>query len=398
MLSLFLAAITVSTQFEAGSLGKVERVSPTHLRCHVEGESDQDKRNRQANWYYFQLDGLPRSEIVLDLVDLVGEYNYRYGSHSVTKGTRPVYSYDRRAWTHFSEPEVEWDEKEVRLRLRFVPQQDRMWIAHVPPYTNQDLQRLLSEMAGKPYLEKRAIGRSVHGREILLLTVTNPKTAEAGKKVVWLMFRQHAWEAPTSHVCEGLLRFLLSDAPPAARIRDQVVFKIIPIADPDGVARGGVRFNANGYDLNRNWDAVDPARMPEIAAQRNAVLAWVDGGRRIDLFLAFHNTESAEYLEGSLPPAAGPLAERLFQLLSEKTTFNPTSPLRRARASTSPGKPGRMTVNQGLYHDRKIPAFLMEQMVEHNSKLGRLPAVQDRLEFGAALAQALCAAVAGDNP
>ncbi len=389
MLSLFLAAIAVSTQFEAGSLGKVEHLSPVHLRCSVEGESDQDKRNRQANWYYFQLDGLPQSEIVVDLVNLAGEYNYRPGSHSVTKGSRPVYSYDRQRWEHFTDANVEWDEKEVRLRLKLVPERGRMWIAHVPPYTNQRLRRLLAEMNGKPYLEKQVIGRTVQRRDILLLTVTNPAIPPAGKKVVWLMFRQHAWEAPTSHVCEGLLRFLLSDDPAAAKIRDQVIFKIIPVADPDGVARGGVRFNAHGYDLNRNWDAVDPRRMPEIAAQRSAILGWVDKGGRIDLFIAFHNTESAEYLEGSLPPEAVPTAERLFRLLTLKTSFNPTSPLRRSGVSTTPGKPGRMTVNQGLYRDRGIPALLMEQMVEYNSKLGRLPRVEDRLEFGAGLAQAV---------
>ena len=61
-----------------------------------------------------------------------------------------------------------------------------------------------------------------------------------------------------------------------------------------------MRFNANGYDLNRNWDTVDPRRMPEIAAQRKAILDWVDSGRRIDFFLTLHNTESEDYVAGPL--------------------------------------------------------------------------------------------------
>jgi hypothetical protein len=69
-----------------------------------------------------------------------------------------------------------------------------------------------------------------------------------------------------------------------------------------------VRFNANGYDLNRNWDAVDPRRMPEIAAQRKAILDWVDSGRRIDFFLTLHNTESEDYIAGPLS-AGGPRFE-----------------------------------------------------------------------------------------
>jgi hypothetical protein len=77
-------------------------------------------------------------------------------------------------------------------------------------------------------------------------------------------------------------------------------------------------------------------------------------------------------------------------LLIERTTFNPTTPLRDNGAQ--PAK-GRMTVAQGLYADRKIPSMLMEQMVEFNSKLGHCPTVQDRKAFGSGLVQTLWEAV-----
>jgi hypothetical protein len=50
---------------------------------------------------------------------------------------------------------------------------------------------------------------------------------------------------------------------------------------------------------------------------------------------------------------------------------------------------GRMTVIQGLSHDFKIPAFLMEQRVAFNPKLGRLPRLEARLEFGRELVSAI---------
>ena len=267
-----------------------------------------------------------------------------------------------------------------------------MWIAHVPPYTTADLAHLLRTFRGSPYLQEAVIGKAVGGRNMLLLTITSPATPETNKKVVWLMARQHAWEAGTSWVAEGAIRFLLSSHPSAARIRDEIIFKIFPMADPDGVARGGVRFNAHGYDLNRNWDAVNPGLMPEIAAQRQAVLDWADAGRRIDLFLTLHNTEGEEYLEA--PLAAGgaqvrELAERFSRLLVETTTFNPTLPTSDSSPKPAQQKPGRMTADQGLFHERGIPAFLIEQMVDFNSRLGHLPTVEDRLEFGAGLARAM---------
>jgi hypothetical protein len=226
---------------------------------------------------------------------------------------------------------------------------------------------------------------------LLLLTITDERVPPIEKQVIWLMFRQHSWEAGSSWAGEGAIRFLLSSAPTAIIMRQTAIFKIFPLCDPDGVARGGVRFNANGFDLNRNWDAVSETTMPEIAAQRKAILAWVDSGQRVDLFLSLHNTETSEYLEG--PPDTKSqyrtLTQRLFKLLSAHQTFAPTRPPQFVEASTTLGKPGRMNVIQGLYHDRQLPAFLIEQMITKHPKLGHQPTPQDRQQFGADLVQAM---------
>jgi len=66
MFGLLAAAITVTTSFEGGNIGRVEHVASKHLRCAVEGQSDQNHRNRQANWYYFRLDNVPGQEIRMD--------------------------------------------------------------------------------------------------------------------------------------------------------------------------------------------------------------------------------------------------------------------------------------------------------------------------------------------
>src|ERR1041385_2973496 len=138
------AQIAVLTNFEGGNVGKVVTISPVHLRCAVQGQADLDHRNRQADWYYFELTRLPRTAVTIDLVDLAGEYDYRSPAYSVTKGTRPVYSYDRVAWQHFRDDQVSWDNAEPHLSVKFTPERDHVWIAHVPPYTNKDLAALLA--------------------------------------------------------------------------------------------------------------------------------------------------------------------------------------------------------------------------------------------------------------
>lgn len=230
---LLIAALTIGTAFEGGSTGPVAQISETHVRVGVKGEKDQNGRNRQGTWYYFRVDGAGRNPIMIDMVDLPGEYNFKPNRGAITGATPPWISYDRKTWT--SVTDVEYEPSEPRLRLRITPKSGTFWIAHTPPYTNEQLQALRRAIRNE-----KIIGKSAGGRDLYLWTIGN------GPKTVWLMFRQHSWESGTSWVGEGAVRALLRDA-------RGITWKIIPFCDPDGVARGGVRFNVHGYDLNRNW-------------------------------------------------------------------------------------------------------------------------------------------------
>jgi murein tripeptide amidase MpaA len=394
MLALLFFAVSVHADFESGSVGAVEQVAENHVRCAVRGEADQDGRNHQPSWFYFRLDGVAGRDMIVDIGNFHGEYNYRPHKGEGMRHTRPVISENDREWRHAES--VEWLPEQSTIRLRFRARGDRVWIARQPPYTLARLDALLSELRNRPGFDSRTIGKSVEDRPILLLTVTDPKTPDPGKKVIWLMARQHSWESGTSWVAEGLLRFLLSDDPRAAQLRERYIVKLIPVCDPDGVVRGGVRFNKHGFDLNRNWDTVDPVKMPEIASQRKAILDWIDSGRPVHFFLTLHNTESSDYISGPLTaggPAIHALGHRLQKLLDETTPFHDPKGPRDMGTSTTPGMKGRMSVNQGLWADRKIPAFLMEQMVDRSPKLGREPTVADRIEFGASLIRAIAAAL-----
>ena len=72
--------VTITKDFEGGSLGQVERLGESTFRCHVEGQSDERGRNRQASWYYFRMDGVKGREVTLTLTDFVGEYNDKPGA------------------------------------------------------------------------------------------------------------------------------------------------------------------------------------------------------------------------------------------------------------------------------------------------------------------------------
>ena len=366
-------AAGIQWNFEGGSLERVERAAPDHFRVFVKGQTDQDHRNRQASWYYFRVDGATQGALLtIDVLGLPGEYNYQPNRGAITQDTPPLISYDGIHWQHIRDDE--YDSAIPRLQLHIYPQHSRFWVAHTPPYTLAHLEQLRKAVLRHPGAGEQAIGKSVEGRDLLLWTIGK---ADA-KTTVWLMFRQHAWESGSSWAGDGAVRALLADPTLLAGVR----WKIFPMADPDGVAHGGVRFNRNGYDLNRNWDVSDARLMPEIFAQRKAIADWRSAGNSIDLFFTLHNTETAEYLEGP----AGPLAERFFATLKRQTTFDPTRPL----SVVAPNRErGRANVVQALGPGDGIPAFLMEQRIAQNNRLEHRPGIDDRTAFGGQLVRAI---------
>ena len=388
---LLLLAAAIASDFPGGVTGPVDWPTSQHVRVGVQGQSDQDDRNRQASWYYFRIDdATPDKEIAVTLTDLLGEYNYRAGTHAVTEKTRPVISYDNKTWTHVDQ--VQWDEEATELTFRFAPKQSPVWIAHTPPYTNEHLATLAQDFQDHPHFDRASAGNTVQGREIPLWTIADPAGPQ-DRPVVWLMFRQHAWESGTSWAADGALRFLLGNSAEAKDLRRNVTWKLFPLADPDGAYHGGVRFNRNGYDLNRNWDALDPATMPENYAQHQAVKLWLASGKPINIFLTVHNTESSEYLEG--PAEHRALVNRFRDNLTRLSSFDETrAEPQDARPSTTPGMKGRMSVNQGLHADFRIPSMLMETRVQAHPGLGgRSRNIPDWLTYGEGLVRAAAATV-----
>lgn len=380
--------ISIHTNFEGGNLGEVRQIAANHWECAVAGESDSEDRNRQASWYYFRIDGAQGEKLTIDLTKLLGEYNYKPGAHAITAETRPVVSYDQKEWRHLKDNEVEWNEEKVELTLKIKPEENKMWVAHQPPYTTARLNQLLNSFQGDPFVQLSQIGESAEGKALHLLTLTNPDAPSENKKVIWLMARQHSWESGTSWVMEGALKYLL-DSEEGKELLNQYIFKVMPMADPDGVARGGVRFNTFGHDLNRNWDLVIPEEMPEIYAQKTAIVNWLLQGKKIDIFLTLHNTEAADYIQG--PDLA--VGQRLFDYMSEHSSFKDEQGLREMPATTTEGQRGRMTVNQALWAEQKVPAYLMELKVEEVEKLKDRRTVDDWLALGPEIVKGLAAAV-----
>ena len=96
------------------------------------------------------------------------------------------------------------------------------------------------------------LGESIAGNRVDMVTITG-KGSSKSKKVVWIIARQHPGEVTGSFVAEGVIKSLLGESDIANYLRENCVFKIIPMVNPDGVLHGNSRCELVGTDPNRKW-------------------------------------------------------------------------------------------------------------------------------------------------
>ena len=107
-----------------------------------------------------------------------------------------------------------------------------------------------------------------------MLTITDFSQANKSKKTVIMCGRMHPGETHASWLMHGFIRFLLSSNHKAQEFRRRVVFKIVPILNPDGVIAGNYRTTFAGSDMNRTFgENVMPERLSPEATQMRKLIA-----------------------------------------------------------------------------------------------------------------------------
>jgi len=143
---------------------------------------------------------------------------------------------------------------------------DTIYFAYSYPYTYTDLKTFLTDLSlNKKYrniLQKNVLCRTISGYECEILTITSPNfptktnTIIPNKKLkkgVIFTARVHPGETVSSWMLQGVIEFLLSDDLIAQKLRENYVFKIIPMLNIDGVIQGNYRCSLIGCDLNRRY-------------------------------------------------------------------------------------------------------------------------------------------------
>jgi predicted deacylase len=179
-----------------------------------------------------------------------------------------------------------------------------------------------------------------------------------------------------------MIRALLSDSPESRRALATFSLHTLPIANPDGVARGLTRFNVRGWDLNRKWDQPAPA---DLAPENHALEAWLrrmaERGLAPHLGLDLHNDASGK-LHVSRPDVPSldvylASMRRLEELLRQHTWFTEGS------TGGSFRNPG--TLGEGWLERFGVPAAILELNAHWIAGRSKAPVGADWEDFGRGL-------------
>ena len=150
----------------------------------------------------------------------------------------------------------------------------------------------LERWGESPFVTVDSLGASVQNRALWELTIAdNPESSSNHR--IYIHARTHPGEEESFWVTNEIINFLISDTPLAAFIRNNCIFHIIPMYNPDGVELGYARENANGVDIESGWDDV-PLEL-EVAVLKNRFIeltSLVDNP--IEVALNMHSSYSCK--------------------------------------------------------------------------------------------------------
>ena len=276
----------ISTAFDSGAIEVISLANPGDIRLNIRA----DNASEFAQWFHFSLHGAANIAVTLRFMN-AGQCFYPKG----WEGYRVAASYDRQHWFRI---ETTFDGQVMTASL--TPHSQLVYFAYFEPYSQERHLGFIATAGASDKVQVQHLGQTLDGRSMTLLRISDETRAVADpqsatpmdqRKKIWLIARQHPGEAMAEWFAEGFVQRLLDDADPVARVLlAQCVFYVVPNMNPDGAARGNLRTNAAGANLNREWAAPSMEKSPEVFLVRQKMLEV-----GVDLNLDAHGDEALPY-------------------------------------------------------------------------------------------------------
>lgn len=229
------------------------------------------------------------------------------------------------------------------------------------PYTLAMYDAWRAPLASHPFVTEESIGQSVQGRDIWMYTLTDPNVPDAGKQRVWIHSAVHPAETTSFFNCEGLIDWLTGGSHEANTLMANTIFNVVPMANPDGVALGNYRVNANSVNLENEWGFPYGSTVAEIVALRSKIEEFMStpgnpGSNPIRVVLNIHSSHGLAYpfhfVHASGYPPSGVIQAVRDLELDFVNAFRARSPFVDAGTNQNSTLGGSRPFVESMMHDR----------------------------------------------
>ena len=245
-----------------------------------------------TQWFFFRVSNTKKGKTVnLNIMNFLRKSTkYSYGI-KIWCYSRKNSDINKIGWHHTSENvnyyknflyKINKGKKEYYYTLSFNYtfqfDNDEVFFANCIPFTYTDLTRDLNYFTKNEndryiFFDRRKLCSTIVGNDVEYFTINsssiysslnNNSTNIKSKSGVVLFGRQHPSETVGSWTIKGAIDFLMGESDEANYLRDNFIFKIIPMINVDGVVCGNTRTSLSGCDLNRRWSNPNILLHPEI--------------------------------------------------------------------------------------------------------------------------------------
>jgi hypothetical protein len=304
-----LADLQIDANYDGGSIGSY---SIDNVSNEIEFEVVSDALSYEY-WTNFKVSDVLDKEVTFRITNA----NQVPFLTSTTDEAQLVYCCDGENWYRLTDHSYSSDT--YTFTETFVC--DEVQIATFFPFSYEKMSGLVDAVSASQWAQKTVLGSSYQGRDIDLLTITNDAILLNDKKIIYIIGRQHAAETASSHMLEGMIDFLISNDVNACRFRNNYVWYIVPMVNPDGVYLGNSRANSKGNDPNRDWHPNNHDSV-EIDIVR-AHIVEINSTTAIDLFIDWHSQMNDDKWYNFV---YSPKDNTFFDILSDWTDFDSQMP------------------------------------------------------------------------
>ncbi|XP_043526563.1 cytosolic carboxypeptidase 1-like isoform X4 [Frieseomelitta varia] len=268
------------SRFESGNLRKVIQIGLREYDLILTPDVNSGSRHQ---WFYFEVSNmeanLPYTFNIINCEKANSQFNF---------GMKPILfsvmeaHLGRPGWVRtgadicyyrncYQRPTKGKNYLTTSFTVTFPHAHDVCYLAYHFPYTYSllmtNIWKWTRRVPPNTYFRAETLCETLNGNNNPLLTITSLDSKSnpiQNRKVIFLTSRVHPGESNASWVMDGTLEALLSSNPYVAGLRDDYVFKIVPMLNIEGVVNGCNRYGLTNEDLNRRWSNPNQVLHPVI--------------------------------------------------------------------------------------------------------------------------------------